>query len=341
MVDIIIKIEESLLIDQHLIKTWKQIKENGIHKLIVDNFPFLTDKKISQIIYHFKNKIYHEVKCFCCDKQVRYVDCNIGYVKYCSNSCQLKNFWDNITPNQLELRRIKLKETCISKYGVENYTQTQEYLKKCQISCLKKYGHTHHLKTENSKNNLKKNLIEKYGVDNVSKLDSIKEKKLIKSKSKTTLEKYEIREKYRKTCIEKYGVEHLSQDSDFLEKVLTKSFSYKSYRLPSGKIISLQGYEPIAMDYLLTNYNEEDIFTKNRDIENLVGKLFYKREDGIRSRYFPDIFIKSENLIIEVKSNFTYNLSLSTNLLKRNICLENGLNFNFYIIDSNSNLLIK
>ena len=95
------------------------------------------------------------------------------------------------------------------------------------------------------------------------------------------------------------------------------------------------------MDYLLAKHDEKDIFTKNKDIENLIGRIFYQREDGFNSRYFPDIFIRSQNLIIEVKSDFTYDLSLSTNLLKKEICLERGLNFNFYIINSKGDLLIK
>lgn len=88
MYDDITLIENEILTNEHFITIWKRIQKNGLIDIIINKFPFLQGKKISQIIYHFKNKIYSEVKCFCCDKNVRYVDVKRGYVKYCSNRCQ-------------------------------------------------------------------------------------------------------------------------------------------------------------------------------------------------------------------------------------------------------------
>ena len=311
-----------------------KINKNGIHDLIIDKFPFLINKKISQIIYHFKNKIYFEVKCFCCENSVRYIDINNGYVKYCSNRCQSKYFWKNASSEKISSRSEKSKETCLIKYGVENYTKTNEYKIKSTQTNIEKYGETHHLKTESSKNKIRESIREKYGVDNISQLESIKLKKKLKSKSKTQEEKLEIRRKYEETCLERYGVSHLSQDSDFLEEILKKSFSFKSYRLPSGKVISLQGYEPEAMNYLLKNYSESDLITKNSEIESNIGRIFYYDINQKKHRYFPDIYIKSENLVIEVKSDFTYNLNIQINQIKKNAILNSDINFNFIIIFS-------
>jgi hypothetical protein len=328
----IISIENEILTNEHLLTIWKKIKNNGILNLIVNKFPFLKEKKISQIIYHFKNKIYFEIKCKCCDKNVRYVDINKGYVTYCSNSCQLKDFWNNVSYEKIHSRSLKSRETCKQRYGVDNPQKSDKIKEKSKITNIKKYGFEHHLKSEEGKLKVKKSVQEKYGVDNISKLESVKSKKLSKSKSKTKIEKDIIRAKYEKTCLERYGVTHLSKDSDFLEKLLRNSFSYKSYRLPSGKIISIQGYEPKAMDYLLINYDESDLFTKNSDIEGLVGKFNYIGDDMKDHRYYPDIYIKSENRIIEVKSDFTYDLDIEKNIKKRNSVIERNINFNFLII---------
>ena len=47
--------------------------------------------------------------------------------------------------------------------------------------------------------------------------------------------------------------------------------------------------------------------------------------------YYPDIFVKSENKIIEVKSTRTFELDRKKNLCKRDGCISKGYNFNFYI----------
>jgi hypothetical protein len=334
----ILLIENELFTNENFIRIWKKIKTNGILGLIINKFPFLEGKKISQIMYHFSNKIYSEIKCHCCNKNVRYINFNKGYVKYCSNSCQSKDFWNNVSEDKLKLRSLRSKETCMKKYGVDNPQKSEKVKLKSKNTNIQKYGVEHHLKTTEGKLKIQESVTKKYGVHNISKLESVKSKKLMKSLSKTENEKKSISEKYKKTCLEKYGVTHLSKDADFLEENLKKSFSHKMYSLPSGKIISLQGYEPMALDYLLINYKESDIFTKNSDIEKLIGKFIYKGDDLKDHRYFPDIYIESENRIIEVKSDFTYELDLDNNLKKKQSVIDRNIRFNFFIIYSDGNI---
>lgn len=61
-----------------------------------------------------------------------------------------------------------------------------------------------------------------------------------------------------------------------------------------------------------------------------VGKIFYEHE-GKSHRYYPDIFVIPDNKIVEVKSNYTYNISKSINLLKKEACIKLGLDFTFEI----------
>ena len=333
-------IKEVCLSDKHVLKIKSEITKNGMLDHLINLYSFFNNKSISQIIWHLKNDIYDDVKCIC-QKSVRYVDINKGYVKYCSNKCQLNDYWSNISNEEIERRIIKTKKTCKEKYGVENFNTLDIIKEKTRKTNNEKYNSDYHLKTDKSKQMIKDNLNDKYGVDNVSKLEYVKIKKKNKSLLKTDVEKLLIREKYKNTILERYGVEHLSQDSDFLEELLKKSFSYKSHRLPSGKVISLQGYEPKVIDYLLKYYDEDDILYTNKSIENKIGKILYQNIDKV-SRYFPDLYIISENKIVEVKSTFTYDLDIVKNMSKKEECLTRGIKFDFIIYDNiNDNFIIK
>ena len=56
-------------------------------------------------------------------------------------------------------------------------------------------------------------------------------------------------------------------------------------------------------------------------------KIYYTIDDIIH-RYFPDLYIKSINKIIEVKSSYTYNYDLEKNLLIEESCKKQNLNLN-------------
>jgi hypothetical protein len=51
------------------------------------------------------------------------------------------------------------------------------------------------------------------------------------------------------------------------------------------------------------------------------------------NKYYPDLYLKSKNLIIEVKSQYTYNIDLGKNLLKEKASLDLGINFQFMIVE--------
>lgn len=108
-------------------------------------------------------------------------------------------------------------------------------------------------------------------------------------------------------------------------------FKHKDYIMPSGKIIKIQGYENKALDILLKKYDESDIIIGIKNINNEIGRITYLYEN-VYHIYLPDIYIKSTNTIIEVKSNWTYNYQVEKNELKKQACLNNNLNFEFMIL---------
>ena len=103
-------------------------------------------------------------------------------------------------------------------------------------------------------------------------------------------------------------------------------FKFKEYIFESGRIEHVQGYEPQAIDMLLEIFNEDEIVVGD-------GVPVIDYIDGMKNRkYYPDIFIPSINTIIEVKSDFTYNVNLHQNKMKEKFAIKSGYEFHFMIL---------
>lgn len=119
------------------------------------------------------------------------------------------------------------------------------------------------------------------------------------------------------------------QSLEMQEKIEKSGHSYKSYILPSGNVINIQGYENYALDELLKTYTEDQIKTNRRD----QPEIWYTDKTGKKHRYFSDIYIPHMNLIIEVKSTWTYNKGLRQGKLQlqRDACIDEGYNYKYMI----------
>jgi hypothetical protein len=104
----------------------------------------------------------------------------------------------------------------------------------------------------------------------------------------------------------------------------------KEYKFASGKIIFVMGNEILALNELLKTYLESDIIAGS-DLSLIIK---YQKPNGKNGKYYPDIYIPKDNLIIEVKSKWTYRGRpewLESNRLKQQACLDAGYNFKFMI----------
>ena len=101
---------------------------------------------------------------------------------------------------------------------------------------------------------------------------------------------------------------------------------FKQFKFPSGEIRNIQGYEHLALDELVKLFEEEDIITKR----SKMPKIIYKLKDK-EHRYYPDIWIKSINKIIEVKSYYTYKKELIKNINKALATRKLNFDFEFWI----------
>lgn len=121
-----------------------------------------------------------------------------------------------------------------------------------------------------------------------------------------------------------------------MEKAQKNSKKYKEYTMPSGAIRNVQGYEPFALDILNKLYTEDEIKTDRKD----VPRIKYTANDKCRY-YFPDIYIPSKNMIIEVKSTWTYKCKQDNIKEKAEATIAAGYTYEIWVFDRNGNSEIK
>jgi len=216
--------------------------------------------------------------------------------------------------SSLEIQK-QIKNTMMERYGVEHISQTDECKQKTKNTCLERYGVDYVSSTSEFRDKVKQTFIKNYGVDNPNKTK-------------------EIRDKIKRTNVERYGVEYPSQCKEISEKTQKNSKRYKEYKMPSGDIRKVQGYEPFALDILLKKYKEDDIKTDRKDIPRITYIV-----NEINKFYFPDIYIPSENKIIEVKSSWTYKCKLD-NIQEKANATKKGFNYEIWIFDAKGNRTI-
>lgn len=144
----------------------------------------------------------------------------------------------------------------------------------------------------------------------------------------------QVKESIKVTNLERYGVEYSVQNPEIFEK--SQRHRTKTGVLPSGREINYQGYEMIVILELLKTYSEEEIVLGRKDIPK-----FWYIQDGKKHIYFADIYIPSKNLIIEVKSEWTWKKYLEKNLLKQQSVLDAGFNNEIHFCDSTELIKIE
>jgi hypothetical protein len=106
-----------------------------------------------------------------------------------------------------------------------------------------------------------------------------------------------------------------------------KEQSYKLYIIiHKGESIRVQGYERFVVPEFLKKYKRNDLkigFEENSPIEYFFN--------GSNRYYYPDLYIVSENRIIEVKSDYSLEIDYDKNIAKKNACIAKGFKFEFHI----------
>jgi hypothetical protein len=239
-----------------------------------------------------------------------------GYYSFCSNKCNGE--YGGKKAQTFEIKE-KRKQTNLEKYGVENVYQADEIKNKIKIDNLNKHNVEYNWQRIDVIKKSKQTKINKYGDKDYNNSEKAK---------KTCLEKYgvesytqtnEYKEKTKKTCLEKYGVFSHNQNFEIHKKQQHKSLKIKKYK---NTDLWYQGsYE---LDFLEKYYWKFPYITRGPTIKYFSNnKMHY---------YFPDFFIPSLNLVVEIKSSYYYK-KFETNILeKEKATIFRGFNY-IIIID--------
>jgi len=301
----------------------------------------------------FKNGIH------CCSKnvsgcpEIRARRENTAMVKYGD-----KNFKNHTKAKKTKLTRYgdenynnrqQAEATTTKMYGVSNVSKIEDIKVAKQSTFSKNYpigssertdlGNTRAISWKSNvvseiTDKIKTTCADRYGVDNPNKNPDI-----VSKRKQTNLARYGQQpgfgtEKFKNTIRQKYGVENVSQLAEIHER--QQRPNWKSYTLPSGKIIKVQGYENLALDALMSVYDENDVITVRKEIP----AVWYEH-DNIRRRYYPDMLVVPTNTIIEVKSEYIFKNNEEVNMKKKDACLSMGLAFEFWIYESKTHELRK
>jgi len=279
---------------------------------------------------------------------------------YCSDNCK-KIHYDKVkiirNKNNFKTYGVKnvfqLNDANIEKYGVCHYLKTNEGKQKLKETNVEKYGCVSPMQNEKIKEKTTLTTLKNFGVIRPMQHKTLKKKILKNNLLKNGKNNFKsVREKYKKTMIEKYGIENSFQSEIVKEKIKKTNIkrygvfnpiqneeifnkaqngkNWKIYKLPSGKIVKIQGYENKFLDEYFKNCGlDEDIIIHPNQTD--IGKIFYTCEDNKKHRYYPDFYIPKDKMIVEVKSTWTYNKDLNINILKEEACLSQNHNFVFKI----------
>ncbi len=191
-------------------------------------------------------------------------------------------------------------------YKTYNYRIKFDGLYYCSKCCLikkektlmSKYGVKSYTQSEDFKNKSKETCIEKYGHEFYQSSDEYKNKII-------------------QTCTDKYGCENVMQNKEHFDTQSKSSLKTKKYN--NTELIYQGTYE---LDFLEKYYN--------RLIIEKINPIQYKLNEN-KHYYHPDFYLPEYNLIIEVKSSYTYEYDLDKNIAKKEYSIKSGFNFIFII----------
>ena len=231
--------------------------------------------------------------------------CNSNTVKWLGFSKGYRTYCSRKCLNRSDIKKSKSKETFLKKYNVENPFQCKEFQDKIKETNFNKYGVEHPLQSKEFQDKSRHTCLEKYGVEHVSQVESFKDKS-------------------KRTCLVKYGAENPMQNKEVFNKQQKSVFKKAKFKNTN---IHYQGsYE---LDFLNRYYDE--ILIEN-------GPSIKYKFKGKNKVYHSDFYLPERNIIIEVKSDYTYKVDMKKNLEKEKACLEQGYNF-IFIIDKDYDIL--
>jgi hypothetical protein len=299
----------------------------------------ILDKTV-EIIGHSRNCSYYEKKGYIIfvGKKINVAPEDLSFgatsiINVCCDNCGVKKkvifkdyysytngLKDKYYCSKKECKELKIKQSCIKKYGVDNVMKVKEIKNTFKNSIYEKYGVEHYSKTSEFKKKYKYTCIEKYGESNVSKNNVIRKKI-----SENLFSKKESISKYSEKIGNEYNIN--SYKDNMFEILHNKCCNI-------FKINRANLYDRINnKNILCIECNPISIFNSGREIElfhwlDSMGVEYVKNDRNILNGKELDIYIKSANLAIEFNGLYWHSELFKDNkyhLNKSVKCLEKGI----------------
>ncbi len=288
----------------------KEFRKSKDDQFICEKCGFLCKSKkgLSIHIRHKHNSGYKEYY----DKWLK--DLDEGICKICGSPTKFTGFkfyYDNGCCKKCKdiYRGRRIEEVNLKNHGFKNSYQREDVKKKIRQTCLKNHGvecylQTSHIKKmEIDKNHdkQKKTKLERYGDENFNNT-----------------------KKYKQTCLAKYGVESPIQNIRIFEKVQKNGLHSHKYKNTN---INYRG--SFELDFL------EKYYDKFPDLKNgPTIKYIFQNKNKV---YFPDFFMPSLNLIVEIKNSYLFKRDKAIIDEKKKATISSGFNYIIIINKKYSN----
>jgi hypothetical protein len=281
--------------------------------------------KPAEIFHAIINDLESKPLCKFCGNEKTFYGIEKGYSNTCgSKSCAAK-FSFEIHPELIESQKERMKNFKHSEESKRKmskkakiFNSNPEKIEKTRQSVKKKYGVDNVFQLDETKEKAKETCLEKYGVEFNSQRDEIKE--LNRNFMNDMLHKKE----------KEFGTKYLMQIPEYFEKAqkvkAKNKFKIKEFTFESGRVEIIQGYEDKAINKLLKTYDENDLILSETD----KPKIIYDFENKTR-RYYCDIWIPKDNLVIEVKSEYTMLVEFEKNIAKAVATKKAGYNYKLMV----------
>lgn len=234
---------------------------------------------------------------------------------------------------QSETIKQRIKFSLMKKYGVSNPQKSEIIKEKSKRTCLAKYNAENPMQNEDVRNKGKQTNLERYGVENTFQSDDIKNKIKLKTLEVHGVEynaqRPEVQEARIQTCITKYGCRNHMQNAEVFERCMKATFKMKEYTFEDGERVEVQGYEPWALQLLeYAGYCSTDISVNKSQVPSIWYEV-----NGKTKRYYCDLYIPKERVVVEVKSTYTYQCDI-VKLMKVQIeCDKQQMKFCLLVFD--------
>lgn len=224
--------------------------------------------------------------------------------------------------------KTKLEQANLEKNGHKNNMWGAKTREATKQAWIEKWGVDNPLRANHVKNKVKATNMKKLGVEWPGSSD-ICRKKMIE----TSIQKYGEKEKFgyskaKETSIARYGVPYPMQNPEIQERSIR--YRRKSCAFSSGKLYYYQGYENVAIQKLLEDGVDESDIIISQPQKIPVIEYFNPIKKKL-CHYFPDIYIPSQNLLVEVKSTWTMRDQLQENLAKHQTAKALGYRHEIWI----------